>query len=185
MKRGCWTEDEALVEKARRLFVDEGKSAGVVGRIIGVSRNAIIGVMHRRGWRREGASAPTTQLRYSRSNLSAPRPVAAPRGPKPPKAPKAKRTPQSDFPIIRVVKGSAPDMDRYVGKSPKLLEALGAHDCRWPQGPVDAPAYLFCADPKAEDSSYCPIHTRLQGDGVKRPIPKPYGDGYQRRERAA
>ncbi len=69
-----WTPER--VETARRLYMDEGRSAGEVAAMIGpgVSRNAIIGKAHRMGWMEKGrkpASKP--------AKVSAPSKIKAPK----------------------------------------------------------------------------------------------------------
>ena len=46
---GFWVDNLELVAKARDLW-DEGLSSAQIGLRIGVTKNAIIGLSHRRGW---------------------------------------------------------------------------------------------------------------------------------------
>lgn len=42
-----WTPER--IETAKRIYLDEGQAASVVGRLFGISRNAVIGKIHRLG----------------------------------------------------------------------------------------------------------------------------------------
>ena len=77
-----WTPER--VAQAEQLYIKEGRSAADTARIIGkgVSRNAVIGIAHRRGWLLKGRarpSKPTTQTRIKapkvrRTHVKPPKP---------------------------------------------------------------------------------------------------------------
>ena len=78
MTKFAWTPE--LAELARKRFFDEGWSAAQVAADFGgVSRNAVIGKLHRMS--EKGVDRPARKLRASAS----PPPVARPRRPPPPR----------------------------------------------------------------------------------------------------
>jgi hypothetical protein len=128
----AWTDDAAA--DVRRLYLDEGKSAAQVARIMGapVTRSAIIGLAARRGWTK-GAQP------------SMARPVNVPA------APQIAAT---------VEKGETGWAKRWpAGPEAKLLRDLEVAECHWPVGVPATPAdQLFCGE--RANGAYCAHHRR-------------------------
>lgn len=169
---------DARVALARRLYIEQGLSAAETARILGdCSKNAVIGLAHRQGWRREAKVARANMGRVARAKQAAkPRPAAAPR-------PQPKPQFQSGGELAPWV-GGRPDMDRRCPPQARrvVLGLLETGQCRWPLGDVAAPGSaqtLFCGAPvKGEGSSWCPCHAQR----VRHPIqPAPYEVGVARR----
>lgn len=126
-----WTREQ--LEEAKELWLS-GKSASVVGKAVGKSTSAVIGKMKRLGIHRRSVT-PTT---IARINLN--RKVVRP-GPQP--------RPEAEWPAT-------------AGQHPVRLPNLKPHHCRAILGDVGVDgAALYCGDPKAEGSSYCPHHKGL------------------------
>jgi len=133
----CFDWTDAAIARLKALWA-EGLSASEVGKRLGVSRNSVIGKIHRLGLsgkyrrprervRRMRAKAKPAQL------LEIEQPVSS----------------RPEMPQIR--------QDIRPG-SFDLLE-LRAGMCRWPEG--DRAPYSFCGAPVAFDSSYCRKHYAL------------------------
>lgn len=102
-----------------------------------VSRNAVIGRLHRAGLPlgKRGDVPPSV-------------PQARPARPKP--APKPKAAPK---PVVQpVVKRRCDDVATVA-----LLD-LQPHHCKWPVGDPGAPGFGFCGDARVEDTPYCAGH---------------------------
>jgi GcrA cell cycle regulator len=129
----------------------EGHSASQIGLVLGVTRNAVIGVAHRRKW-----------VKHLTPHATGPKP----RKPRPSRAgnpfnrPKTPRTPPTVKAVLPV---TMPPTLATAWKLP--LTVLYPGDCRWPVGDDTGCKQLFCARPAEFDSSYCPAH-RLMSVGA-------------------
>ncbi len=133
-----WTDDR--VERLRNLWRD-GQSATTVARALGVTRNAVVGKVHRLGLSGDGRHA-AAQVRPPKA---APPRATRPRGPRPvvpPPRPAA----------VAVV-------EPLVGLAP-CLELLEAHVCHWPIGDPHAEGFTFCGRP-ASPGPYCEPHDAI------------------------
>jgi GcrA cell cycle regulator len=127
--------DEERTARAVQLWQD-GKSASEIGRIIGATRNAVIGKLHRMGHRR-GRQAPPKPKR------NRPQPLTSWK-----KSTKAERTP----PRRRADPPPAPDMRLLT------LEQLEADSCRFIIGDARDPAHRYCG---ADGAPWCAFHRAL------------------------
>lgn len=149
-----WTDER--VETLKKLWLD-GLSASQIAKALGggVTRNAVIGKVHRLGL--SGRASPSQPQR----------PVfKAPRPPKPvPVAP------------VRRVEAAVPQavgmmrLCEEVGSATVLT--LGAHMCKWPIGDPATDAFSFCGRRMGAGGPYCSDHARLayqpQQKRVRRP----------------
>lgn len=146
-KRYGFNWDTAAIERLKILWKD-GYSASEVGAFLGVSRNSVIGKLHRLG---------LTGMRRRRTR---------PEGSKAPRmrAPKPVRRPQPQIPQMRTDKRPPGPLAPF---TLSLLE-LGPRHCKWPRG--ERVPYRFCGQLRAENSSYCSEHQQLGSNGA-RPLP--------------
>ena len=140
-----WTEER--VEVLKKLWLD-GHSASQIARQLGdgLTRNAVIGKVHRLGL--SGRAAPSQPQRPAfRPNRPA-RPAAA--------APPA--------PVVRRA-------DPFVAAEPTPVFAceeagsatvltLGSHMCKWPIGDPSSDSFSFCGR-ASNDGPYCVQHARV------------------------
>ena len=141
-----WTDD--AVETVARLAA-EGKSAGQIAEVLGVTRNTVMGKAHRAGIKLQGPH-------YSGVGII--------RVPKPARAPRARReiAPKSFAGALAVspraiVCVEIPLVGRLgVGDA---HAALRSNDCRWPIGKVEADDFHFCSRPARLGLPYCDDHT--------------------------
>jgi GcrA cell cycle regulator len=140
-----WTEERiALLQK----LWGQGYSASqIASQLQGVTRNAVIGKIHRLGKRPEGAAARTRPAR--------PTPHPSRR----PAAPEARRTPtpqQQDW-------AARPFRRAALLEEPGLATSttLEAHMCRWPIGDPDEAGFSFCGRSVDGSRPYCQGHSRL------------------------
>lgn len=133
---GGWTDER--VERLKRLWAD-GYSASIVAMMLGdVTRNAVIGKVHR------------LELPPRGPRARQPRPPRRMREKSPPKFAKAPVVPRI------AVKLTAPE--------PKMLQVaeLRSNHCRWPVGDPRKPGFGFCGEKVAPGSQpYCAYHQEI------------------------
>ncbi|MBL8572987.1 MAG: GcrA cell cycle regulator [Hyphomicrobiaceae bacterium] len=154
-----WTDDR--VELLKKLWNDGLSASRIASELGGVTRNAVIGKVHRLGLSgRAKAPAP------------APRPVA--KKPAPVKAPSAPARPSSPMtngalalkPETAPRQAPTPRPVVYDLSEPPLIEnatvlQLNEHCCRWPVGDPLNSDFHFCARKKDLASPYCAYHARM------------------------
>lgn len=147
-----WTEDR--VGALKKLWL-EGQSASQIAKALGggVTRNAVIGKVHRLGL--SGRAAPSqparTTFRPARPRAAAP---AAPV-----QAPSAPRRIEAAAPRPMAVAAQAPaPMPELAGTATVLT--LGAHMCKWPIGDPSTSDFSFCGR-RASEGVYCVEHARV------------------------
>ncbi len=182
----AWTDER--VEKLKQLW-EEGKSASEIAKELGnVTRNAVIGKVHRMGLQSRAASAPETK--------SAAAPKAAPKKAAAKTAPKKKQAepvaevevetkveveaevevevkdeaPQTgnQFPAVVVTKNdevseeTRRDVERVENESKRLsLMQLTERTCKWPIGDPATEDFWFCGHPSEAGKPYCQAHVKL------------------------
>ncbi|MGZ8364372.1 MAG: GcrA family cell cycle regulator, partial [Caulobacteraceae bacterium] len=137
-----WTDDR--VETLKKLWL-EGLSASQIAKHLGgVTRNAVIGKVHRLGL--SGRAAPSQPAR----------PVfKAPRAPRPAVQHVAVRRSEPSMPVPGTPISMLPEEP---GSATVLT--LGAHMCKWPIGDPSSDEFTFCGR-RASEGVYCGDHARL------------------------
>jgi GcrA cell cycle regulator len=135
-----WTD--ARVETLTTLWRDGLSASQIASALGGVTRNAVIGKLHRLGLSGRGKPATPGRLRASRAPVRTPGArvrSAAPRS----AGAAAPHAPPTDDP------GLVPE-----------VAALTAHVCRWPLGDPRAADFSFCGRAAAAGGPYCADHDR-------------------------
>jgi GcrA cell cycle regulator len=150
-----WNDER--VELLRKLWLD-GKSASQIAAELanGITRNAVIGKVHRLGL--------STRIKTQAS--SAPRPRPRPMAPRP--------AARSAPPPIRGSNALALDLNRMRAVLPEPIESvvvslaenvtimeLREAMCRWPIGDPSNSEFRFCGSKSSPGASYCGHHSRL------------------------
>jgi GcrA cell cycle regulator len=137
-----WTEERV---EALKTFWLEGNSAKEISLVLGVSRNAVIGKVHRLGL--GGRHSPV-----------APRPVAG-------QTPRRTRTRVTVASAVNATVRAHTPRRRFVESAEvpptaKLL-TLDDHSCRWPIGHPDEAEFGFCGRERARAGPYCAHHQQF------------------------
>ncbi len=142
MSNIAWSDDR--VTTLSKLWL-EGLSASQVARQLGgVTRNAVIGKVHRLGLADRGkASAPTRVARVRPPRAARPSRQVTP----------ARRQPAAPQSVTAPI--AVPEAPGLV----RDLRHLGAHACKWPIGDPKSEAFSFCG--AQASGRYCGGHERL------------------------
>ena len=150
-----WTEDR--VGALKKLWL-EGQSASQIAKQLGggVTRNAVIGKVHRLGL--SGRAAPsqparTSTFRPARVRTAAPAQPSAPRRLEAGRIEAVQPAPRpvattASLPVVAEMPGTATVM------------TLGAHMCKWPIGDPSSTEFSFCGR-RASEGVYCQEHARV------------------------
>ncbi|CAL4868981.1 hypothetical protein MMA231_03271 [Asticcacaulis sp. MM231] len=154
-----WTDER--VETLKKLW-QEGHSASQIAKQLGgVTRNAVIGKVHRLGL--SGRAAPSQPTRPLYKPARPPRPAVSTASHAAPE-----RTVQHTQPSLR---SSAPVLSRPVISQPIVpyieepgtatVLTLGAKMCKWPIGDPSSDSFSFCGRRSDDGTPYCVEHGRV------------------------
>ncbi len=142
MSESGWSETR--VTTLSQLWLDGLSASQIAKQLGGVTRNAVIGKVHRLGLSgRAAASAPSRAPRTATPRPKRPRRVAA-AGPVVRNKPPVRLAAQDWTP--------APEGPGLIGD----MALLGAHVCKWPIGDPKSPDFSFCG--RQADGRYCAAH---------------------------
>lgn len=149
-----WTDER--VETLKKLW-QEGHSASQIAKQLGgVTRNAVIGKVHRLGL--SGRAAPSQPAR----------PVYKPAKPPRAAAPEVSARPQAQAQPVRrvepVVARQAPSLPAVPvieGPGTATVLTLGAKMCKWPIGDPSSDEFTFCGRRADDGIPYCVEHSRV------------------------
>lgn len=130
----AWTDER--VEQLKKLW-SEGLSASQIARTMGgVTRNAVIGKVHRLGLAGRSTSSRSERPR----RVTVPKPVAKP------------------VPMRPIIVEEPLKLDNG-----EFVTVLNVSDrmCKWPIGDPATNEFRFCGRPNSEGSPYCSAHNRL------------------------
>jgi GcrA cell cycle regulator len=145
MTTETWTPER--IEQLRN-FATNGLSSSQIAAEIGVTRNAVIGKLHRLG-------------------LSRGRPAGGPTRTCPPRAHRPRQSPQREF--LRLMFAQTPSIASGAGTQyapvesarPCSLFELAHRACRWPVDGSDGADVAFCGNESINGFPYCAGHARM------------------------
>jgi GcrA cell cycle regulator len=140
-----WTDER--VELLKKLWQDGLSASQIAKQLGGVTRNAVIGKVHRLGL--SGRAAPS---KPARTVFKAPRPA------RPAAAPSAPRRIAEASPMA----AAQPSPVRYIDEAPgtATVLTLGAHMCKWPIGDPAMENFTFCGR-RSSEGPYCVEHSHV------------------------
>ncbi len=151
-----WTDDRVAL--LRRLWEDGQSASKIAAQLGGVTRNAVIGKVHRlglagraRGGEEAPAAAPTAKVIEIETAIAvvetqAPEPVAI-----------VPHRPAAEFPIA--TPAPAP-MPLPVSQRVTIMD-LRESMCRWPLGDPTTPEFRFCGARSITGLPYCTHHAEI------------------------
>jgi GcrA cell cycle regulator len=140
-----WTPER--IEQLRN-FATSGLSSSQIAAEIGVTRNAVIGKLHRLG-------------------LAPGRPAGGPARTCPPRVRRPRHSPQRA--LLRLMFAQTPSIASGAGTQcapvesarPCSLIELAHRTCRWPVNNPDAADFAFCGNEAVDGFPYCAGHARM------------------------
>ena len=155
-----WTDER--VELLKRLWSEGLSASQIAGRLGGVTRNAVIGKVHRLGL---SGRATTSRVKSHRPRKRLANAVKRPARP---------RFPTSGNPAVRELYAGEPyvpvqeeiDIPEAQRKTVATLESCS---CRWPVGDPQSSEFYFCGAKAVPGLPYCEHHARR---AFQAPAPK-------------
>ena len=152
-----WTEDR--VGALKKLWL-EGQSASQIAKQLGggVTRNAVIGKVHRLGL--SGRATPSQPARTATTTFRPARTRTTP--PVQPSAPRRVEGGRIEAvqPAPRPVAPTPPVASVAELPGTATVMTLGAHMCKWPIGDPSSTEFSFCGR-RASEGVYCQEHARV------------------------
>ncbi|MEM1410099.1 MAG: GcrA family cell cycle regulator [Pseudomonadota bacterium] len=143
----AWTDER--VEELKKLWAEGHSASQIAARMGGVTRNAVIGKVHRLGLSGRAAPAkPKSVVTERKAHQEVPQP--SDRVPSEPASPKPLRSMLRDLPPIT---------DIGLGKA--TVSTIGAGQCKWPIGDPASDDFHFCGQPTTGGKPYCASHVQL------------------------
>lgn len=141
-----WTDDR--VEILKKLWLDGLSASQIAKQLGGVTRNAVIGKVHRLGL--SGRATPSQPARPAFKAPRPPRPLVS--------SPPAQRRAAA----ICAAQAAPPHAVPYVEqRGTATVLTLGAHMCKWPIGDPSTEDFSFCGRRSTPEGPYCIEHARL------------------------
>ena len=156
-----WTDER--VELLRKLWAEGLSASQIAAQLGGVSRNAVIGKVHRLKLSSRGRAAPT-QARQKKAKTAAPK-TAKPAPPPSRPVPQtigatALKIEYDEEPAPRPVARVDDSVVVPISRRLKLVE-LTDRTCKWPNGDPLNEEFHFCGNASKESGPYCAYHARL------------------------
>jgi GcrA cell cycle regulator len=148
-----WTDER--VELLKKLWADGLSASQIAGELGGITRNAVIGKVHRLGLsgraKAPSSSVPRQRKPRAPSMFRSPRPMM--RG-----NTALAHAPAYDYepePELEPIENIIP-----IGQRCTLLE-LDSEKCHWPIGDPGQPDFFFCGGKTGAGTPYCGYHARV------------------------
>ena len=151
-----WTDER--VETLKKLW-QEGHSASQIAKQLGgVTRNAVIGKVHRLGL--SGRAAPSQPTRPLYKPARPPRPAASASS-HAPERPAAQPSVRRTEPVLARPVISAAVVPYVESPGTATVLTLGAKMCKWPIGDPSSDNFSFCGRRSDDGTPYCVEHGRV------------------------
>jgi len=136
-----WNDDN--VSRLKDLW-DQGLPTAQIGKLLGFTKNAVVGKAHRIGLERRPSPIRRTAIKPDRKKA---------RSPVMPKL--AFEKPTIDEKIY------SPTVSTFTPSVKNIFTASPKRGCEWPNGHPDEPEFHFCNKERFDDKPYCLDHCSL------------------------
>lgn len=168
---------DSNVLKKLKALVGKGLSTAEIGKKLGLSKNAIVGKLHRMGWNAGATDSDAKPAKKAGVKKPAPKKVekktvavkavkkAAP-APKPVKVAPKKENKTVEKPAPKKTGGHAIAGSRGISVHQRMVQHalemanLKPNQCRWPIGDPDSENFHFCGNPVFVGKPYCYEHCK-------------------------
>ena len=140
----AWTDER--VEELKKLWSEGHSASQIAARMGGVTRNAVIGKVHRLGLSGRAAPAkPKAVVAETRTSVINDEPVAV--------------TVSERRPMRSVLRDLPPITDIGLGRA--TVSSIGNDQCKWPIGDPASEDFHFCGQSTTGGKPYCAYHVQL------------------------
>ena len=132
--------DDNNVSKLRELW-DQGLPTAQIGKLLGFTKNAVVGKAHRIGLERRPSPIRRTAVKTDRKKSTSP------------------ITPKLNFEIAKKEETAIPiSQQNFQPVVKNLFTKNLKRGCEWPEGHPDESDFKFCGKERFEDKPYCIDH---------------------------
>tara|TARA_B100001142_G_C14063344_1_gene550524 strand:+ start:288 stop:770 length:483 start_codon:yes stop_codon:yes gene_type:complete len=136
-----WNDDN--VTRLKDLW-DQGLPTAQIGKLLGFTKNAVVGKAHRIGLERRPSPIRRTAIKPDRKKARSP------------------VMPKLNFETVKVEeKKNIIEVKTFQPSFKNLLSANGKRGCEWPEGHPDETEFHFCNKERFEDKPYCLDHCSI------------------------
>ena len=132
-----WNEEN--VSRLRELW-DQGLPTAQIGKLLGFTKNAVVGKAHRIGLERRPSPIRRTAVKPDRKKARSP------------------VMPKLNFENTSEIKNNTQESNSFNSDLKNLVTPVGKRGCEWPLGHPDEPEFHFCGKERFEDKPYCLKH---------------------------
>lgn len=156
----AWTEDR--VEVLTKLWAEGLSASQIAKQLGGVTRNAVIGKVHRLGLSGRAKPSRPATIRTAKPSAPRTRTTARARTPNTPSAPvRATRAP-----VLPPVEAKALPSGEYA-----TIMTIRDHMCKWPIGDPSKSDFRFCGRKTDPATPYCEAHSSVAYQPSRRRYP--------------
>lgn len=170
---------DSNVLKKLKALVGKGLSTAEIGKKLGLSKNAIVGKLHRMGWNAGATDSDAVKKPAKKAVVKKPtpkkvekKPVAVKVAKKPAPAPKPVKVAPKEKPVLapkpapKKTGGHAIAGSKGISVHQRMVQHalemanLKPNQCRWPIGDPDSENFHFCGHPVFVGKPYCYEHCK-------------------------
>jgi len=147
-----WTDER--VEMLKKLWLDGLSASQIAKQLGGVTRNAVIGKVHRLGL--SGRATPSQPARPAFKAPRPPRPLTA-------NPPIQRRAAPEPLALVPAAPAKPVVLPTPFVEQPGMATVLtlGAHMCKWPIGDPSSDEFRFCGRRSSPEGPYCIEHANV------------------------
>lgn len=169
----AWTDER--IELLKKLWAEGLSARQIADQLGGITRNAVIGKVHRLGLSGRSATSAAAPVRAPKKRQDSTLKMVAgePRSAKPGRT--SKETAENRAPIFEVyVNPYIEPVDEIVIPASErvTIETLSEGQCKWPIGDPMSDDFHFCGRHQHGESVYCEFHTAKAYQPARRSVRK-------------